>query len=141
MKNIYRVERMTAKNYERYMNGDYYYHVEELNIEAETAEEAVKMAQAEGYVVNETYVKTLEELEAIEQARKEALRAKEEKAERAKAKREAREAEKAAEAGLTVEEYKKVKRRQAEIRKVEREIEQLEAELANKKARLEYLKK
>ena len=140
MKNTYRVERMTTENYHNYMGGDYNYRTEYLDIEAETAEKAVEMAKAEGYIVNKNYVKTVEELEAIKKAQDEAWRAKEEKAERAKAKRKETEARKAAEAGKTVEEYRKEKARKANIARLEKEIAELEAKIAYQKARLAKLR-
>ena len=140
MKNTYRVERMTTENYHNFMGGSYCCNVEYLDIEAETAEEAVEMAKAEGYVVNKNYVKTVEELEAIKKAQDEAWRAKEEKAERAKAKRKETEARKAVEAGMTVEEYRKEKARKAKIARLEREIAELEEKIARQKAYLAKLK-
>jgi hypothetical protein len=140
MKNTYRVERMTTENYHNFMGGSYCCNVEYLDIEAETAEEAVEMAKAEGYVVNKNYVKTVEELEAIKKAQDEAWRAKEEKAERAKAKRKETEARKAVEAGMTVEEYRKEKARKAKIARLEKEIAELEEKIARQKAYLAKLK-
>ncbi len=58
-----------------------------------------------------------------------------EKAER-KAKREAKEAEKAAAAGMTVAEYKAAKAKAAKRAKLKKEIAELEAELAAKRAEL-----
>lgn len=60
------------------------------------------------------------------------------KAER-KAKKEANEAKKAAEAGMTVEEYKAERKRIALAKRVAKEIAELEAELARKKALLKEL--
>ena len=58
-----------------------------------------------------------------------------EKAER-KAKREAKEAEKAAAAGMTVDEYKAAKAKAAKRARLEKEIAELEAELAHKREKL-----
>lgn len=58
-----------------------------------------------------------------------------EKAER-KAKRDAEEAEKAAAAGMTIAEYKAAKAKAAKRAKLEKEITELEAELAAKRAEL-----
>lgn len=58
-----------------------------------------------------------------------------EKAE-AKAKKEAKEAQKAANAGMTLEEYRKAKAHEKAKRKLEKEIAELEADLAKKKAEL-----
>ena len=136
---IYQVQRMAFADYCNYMEGGYNYSVEKLNIEAETAEEAIEKATLEGYVVNKNYVKTLEELEAERKAEEEFWKAEEEKTERAKIRRKETEARKAAEAGMTVEEYRKEKNRKANIKRVEKEITALEAEIARKKAYLAKL--
>ena len=64
-----------------------------------------------------------------------------EKEERAKQKRKEAEARKAAENGMTVEEYRKEKARKAKIKRLEKEIAELEKELKNKKNYLERLTK
>ena len=139
MKNIYRVQRMSMDSYNAYMGGSYNYWVEELDIEANSPEEAVELAKAEGYVVNDRCVKSVEEIEAEEKAREEARKAEAEKKANAKARKAEAEARKAAEAGMSVEEYRKDKARKANIRKMEREIAELEAELLRKKAYLAKL--
>ena len=146
MKQIYRVERATEANYHSMMSGSMNYSIEKLDIEAETPEEAVRLAQKDGYVVNKEYVKTLAEIEAEAakwQAYFEAERAKEEAA---KARKVAREAEKAEAMGLTVEEYKRYKKDKAiakklpaEIAECEAEIERLKKEIARKRNYLEEL--
>lgn len=146
MKQIYRVERATEANYHSMMSGSMNYSIEKLDIEAETPEEAVKLAQKDGYVVNKEYVKTVAELEAEAakwQAYFEAERAKEEAA---KARKIAREVEKAEAMGLTVEEYKRYKKDKAiakklpaEIAECEAEIERLKKEIARKRNYLEEL--
>ncbi len=138
---IYRVERMTDEDYIQMMDGYYNYHVEKLDIEANSKEEASEKARKDGYVVNEKWIRSLEEIEA-ENARIEAyLKKEEEKREKAKARRKANEERKAAEAGLTVEEYRKEKVKQAKIKRLESEIEELKKELENKKAELKRLTK
>lgn len=105
----YVVERMSEDSYGEYMLGGYNYRVEHLHIEAENVEEAIKKAQKPGYVVNDRYVRTLEELEQ-EKAELERRWAEEEAKKRAQAeKRKATEARKAEEMGLSVEEYRKLK--------------------------------
>lgn len=112
------------------MRGDYLYDVENLDIEAETPEEAVNKARANGYeIINEGYVKTLEELEAKEKAWREQRAAEEAKKEAAKAKREATEARKAEEAGMTLKEYRAERRRQGEIRRLQRILKETEEAL------------
>lgn len=138
MMKTYRVERMTEDNYSIYMEGGYGYNMETLHIEAETAEEAAKKAEAVGYVVNKGYVKTLEELEAERKAAKERAKEAERKATKAAQKRRAAEEKKAAALGMTVKEYRAEKAKKANIARVEREIAELEEALAKKK---EYLAK
>lgn len=146
MKQIYRVERTTETNYHNMMCGSMNYSIEKLDIEAETPEEAAKMAEAEGYVVNKEYVKTVAELEAKEAAWRAHLEAERAKEEAAKARKAAREAEKAEAMGLTVEEYKRYKKDKAiakklpaEIAECEAEIERLKKEIARKRNYLEEL--
>lgn len=147
MKQIYNVQRMTYSDYCHYMSGGYNFSVENLHIEAESPEEAVKMAEAEGYMVNKNYVKTVAELEAEEAARKAYIDAEIAKEKAAKARKAAREAEKAEAMGMTVEEYKTYKKKVAllkklpkEITEVENEIKRLTAEIERKKRLIETLK-
>ena len=138
---------MTYSDYCHYMSGGYNFSVENLHIEAESPEEAVKMAEAEGYMVNKNYVKTVAELEAEEAARKAYIDAEIAKEKAAKARKAAREAEKAEAMGMTVEEYKTYKKKVAllkklpkEITEVENEIKRLTAEIERKKRLIETLK-
>ena len=147
MKQIYNVQRMTYSDYCNYMGGGHDFSVENLHIEAESPEEAVKMAEAEGYMVNKNYVKTVAELEAEEVARKAYIDAEIAKEKAAKARKAAREAEKAEAMGMTVEEYKTYKKKVAllkklpkEITEVENEIKRLTAEIERKKRLIETLK-
>ena len=146
MKQIYRVERATEANYHSMMSGSMNYSIEKLNIEAETPEEAVKLAQEDGYVVNKEYVKTLAEIEAEAAKWQAYFKAERAKEEAAKARKIAREAEKAEAMGLTVEEYKRYKKDKAiakklpaEIAECEAEIERLKKEIARKRNYLEEL--
>ena len=147
MKQIYRVERATEANYHSMMSGSMNYSIEKLDIEAETPEEAAKMAEAEGYVVNKKYVRTVAELEAEAAAWKAHLEAERAKEEAAKARKAAREAEKAEAMGMTVEEYKTYKKKVALLKKLpkeitedENEIKRLTAEIERKKRLMETLK-
>ena len=138
--NTYRVERMKFGDYCRYMAGAYNYDVEVVEIQAETAMEAAEKAAAVGYVVNEKFVKTVEEIAAEDAAREAAYQARQAKAEARKEKRLATEMRKAQEAGMTVEEYRKAKARKAQRTRLEKEIAELEKQLANKKALLEKVR-
>ena len=134
---IYRVERMTERSYHSYMCGSNEYGpVEHLNIEADSKEEAIKKAEKKGFVVN-SYVRTLEEIEEEEKAREERFRQIEEEAKARKEKRLAKEVEKAKAAGMTVEEYRKDKAHKAYIKRLEREIDDLEKELIEKRKELQ----
>lgn len=141
MKQLYRVERATVENYHSMMSGSMNYSIEKLNIEAETPEEAAKMAEAEGYVVNKEYVKTVAELEAKEAAWEAQLAADRAKEEVAKARKAAREAEKAKVMGLTVEEYKRYKKDKAIVKKLPAEIAECEAEIERLKKEIDRKKK
>lgn len=135
----YEVQRMTEADYSNYLDGGYNFSVEKLHIEAETAEEAGKKAEADGYVVNYGYIKSVEELEAMKTAWEEELKAEAQKKAERKARAKAREAEKAHEAGMTVEEYRAEKKRLKLIKNLNKEIEELKAELARKEALLKKL--
>ena len=138
--NTYRVERMKFGDYMAYLAGANNYDVEVVEIQAETAMEAAEKAAAVGYVVNEKFVKTLEEIAAEDAAREAAYQARQAKAEARKEKRLATEMRKAQEAGMTVEEYRKAKARKAQRTRLEKEIAELERQLANKKALLEKVR-
>jgi len=135
----YEVQRMLEADYSNYLDGGYNFSVEKLHIEAETAEEAGKKAEADGYVVNYGYIKSVEELEAMKTAWEEELKAEAQKKAERKAKAKAREEWKAREAGMTVEEYRAEKKRVKLIKNLSKEIEELKAELARKEALLEKL--
>lgn len=128
----YRVERMTATNYRRMMRGEYNYTVEKIDIVAESKTEAIAKAEKDGYVVNENYVKTLEEIEKAEKENAEYLKAKEEKAEKAKQKR----AEKMAQPGAKAK--ANYKRNETEIKKMMEEIEKLKKQIALAEQKKEY---
>ena len=139
---VYKIEMMTNKDYFSYMTGAHY-HVEYAIIEAENAKEAISIAHKKflGMIINEEYVKTIEELAAIEaedNARiEEALK---EKANKEAAKKQ-KEIEKAAALGMTEEEYKVYKKEEAKKRRYAREIKEMEEEIAKLKAGIAYRKK
>lgn len=146
MKQLYRVERATLEAYHDMMCGSMNYSIEKLDLEAETSEEATKMAEAEGYVVNKNYVKTVVELEAKAAAWEAHLAAERAKEKAAKARKVAREVEKAEALGLTLDEYKQYKKDKAiakklpaEIAECEAEIERLKKEIARKQGYLDEL--
>ena len=73
----YRMEMMNDKDYANYMGGGYDYTVIYYLVEAENAEEAIAKTEANfpEMMVNKTYVRTVEELEAEEKARNERIEA------------------------------------------------------------------
>lgn len=143
----YRVEMMTRGDYHEYMMGGYNYWVREVDVEANTAEEAVEIAKNNNpeMVINTDYVRTvaeLEEMEAKRMAEREAYwKAEEEKKAKAKARKTEREKAKAEALGLTVEEYKAKVKHDKKVRDTEARIVALKAELAKKEKFLEKLKK
>ena len=128
----YRVERMTATNYGRMMRGEYNYTVEKIDIVAENKEDAIAKARKNGYIVNEIYVKTLEEIEKAEKVKAEYIKAEKEKAEKAKQKR----AEKMAQPGAKAK--ANYKRNDTEIKKMYEEIEKLKKQIALAEQKKEY---
>lgn len=144
---IYRIEMMTSGDYHAYMMGGYGYRVRKVDIEANTAEEAVEIAQNNNpeMIINDEYVRTVAELEEMETKRlaeREAYwKAEEERKAKAKARKEEREKAKAEALGLTVEEYKAKVKHDKKVRDTEARIATLKAELAKEEKYLEELKK
>ena len=139
---LYRIEMMSKNDYHNYMTGGYNYSVRSIDIEANTAEEALEIAKKNNpyMVFNESYVRTVAELEELEAKRnaeyKAQLKAKAEKADKAKARKAKAEA-----LGLTVEEYKAKVKHDKKVRDAEARIAELKAELAKEEKYLEELKK
>lgn len=136
MKKTYVVQRMTETNYHIYMTGGYNYTVEKFKVMAENTEEAIGLAQKEGYVVNKDFVRTQEEIEAEKRANEEELAEMRRKEEEAKIKKAEAVVRKATALGLTVEEYKEKKNKERRIHKLENDITYYEAKLAEAKAKL-----
>lgn len=144
---LYRIEMMSKNDYHDYMTGGYNYSVRKIDIEADTAEEALEIAKKNNpyMVFNESYVRTVAELEELKAKRnaeyKAQLKAKAEKADKAKARKAEREKAKAEALGLTVEEYKAKVKHDKKVRDAEARIAELKAELAKEEKYLEELKK
>ena len=144
---LYRIEMMSKNDYNDYMTGGYNYSVRKIDIEADTAEEALEIAKKNNpyMVFNESYVRTVAELEELEELKakrnaeyKAQLKA---KADKAKARKAEREKAKAEALGLTVEEYKAKVKHDKKVRDAEARIAELKAELAKEEKYLEELKK
>lgn len=145
----YRVQMMTADSYNAYMTGSWNYWIKDLDIEAETAKDAVQIAKAQNpeLIINEN-PRTVREIEE-EKARWVAEREEEKRKEEEKKARAAkREEEKAAAQGLTIEEYKELKKKEAKVKRYEKEnrdaekqIEELKKEIARRERMIEELKK
>ena len=147
---LYRIEMMSKNDYNDYMTGGYNYSVRKIDIEADTAEEALEIAKKNNpyMVFNESYVRTVAELEELEELKakrnaeyKAQLKAKAEKADKAKARKAEREKAKAEALGLTMEEYKAKVKHDKKVRDAEARIAELKAELAKEEKYLEELKK
>ena len=145
----YRIEMMTTNNYNKFMTGSNNYWVDKIDIEANTAEEAIEIVKKNNpeMVINTNYVKTVTELEEMEAERVAKWEAEEEKKAKAKARKAEREKEKAEALGLTIEEYeeyerkeKNYKRHLREIKKCEREIERLKEQIKYHKEKAEFWK-
>jgi hypothetical protein len=141
----YRIEMMAKGDYHEYMVGGYNYRVHRVDIEANTAEEAVEVAKSNNpeMVINTDYIRTVAELEEMEAKRKaesEAYwKAEEERKAKAKAHKEEREKAKAEALGLTVEEYKAKKSQEKKANNLREKIAELEKELARAKRALAKL--
>ena len=139
---MYRVEAMTKESYHEYMCGGNNYGVRNLDIEAISKEDAINRAKQENknLIINEKYVLSFEEITQKKEKEK-ANRIAFEKAEQErKEKRLAKEIEKANKMGLTLDEYKKLQSQTRKIKRLEKEITQLEKELAFKKNILNNIK-
>ena len=145
MTNTFRIQMMTADNYNKYMMGDNGYFITAIEVEAESAEQAVATAKAEhpNMVINEKNVQTVEEMKAEIEARKiyweNFYKAEEERKANNRAKRLAKEQEKANALGLTVEEYKAKVKREKAIKEAEKAVAEAEQALARAKATLAKL--
>lgn len=137
----YRVTKMTKEAYLMAMGGSHSYDTEIVLVEAESLNEALKKVESEGFVAPKAWASTLEEYEAKEKAFKERMKTLEANREKAKIKRKETEKRKAAEAGMTVEEYRKEKNRKANITKTQNKITELKKELAKAEAYLAKLEK
>lgn len=140
---IYKIEMMEMGSFHNYMNGDWNYLVEKIDIEAETAKEAIAIAKARypEMVINEGWVKTLEELATIEAEKMAKAEAEAEKKAAKKARKIEREAAKAAEMGLTAEEYTERKKLAAKARRYESEAAKMEAEIKALLEEIEWRKR
>ena len=145
--NTYRIEMMTNADYDNYMTGGFNYWVHKVDIEANTKEEAVEIAKNNycDMVINENYVKTVEEIEAEAKAEEEKRTAREkaeaEKKAKAKARKEERERTNAEAMGLTIEEYRIKVKNDKKIKAVEKRIAELKAEIAKEERKLKNLRK
>lgn len=139
----YRIEMMTGDDYGNYMMGYNDYNLNVEYIEANTKEEAVEIAKRNypTMVINENYVKSIEEMKAEAEAEKKAherfLKAEAEK----KARKEAREKEKAEAMGMTLAEYKEYKKAEAKKKRYANEIKKMEAEIERLKEEIAWRKK
>ncbi len=143
MKNMYRVEMMNEADYGEYMRGGFNYNVNTTYIYAESAEQALAIAKEvnPGLIINSRSIKTTDEIEAEENAKKARNAAEEEKAAAAKAKRLATEMAKAEAEGLTLEEYRAKKAYERKVKAAEKAVAEAEEALAKAKARLAELTK
>lgn len=134
MKELYRVEYMSKDSYDELMCGGHNYYVNEVDVLAESGEEACEIVQKNNpnMVVN-NYVRKVAEIKAEEAAWKAKKEAEEKKAaekKAAKTKWEAEHPEEVAE-----------KKRQANIKRYKRLIEKKKEEIAKQEEELAYLKR
>ena len=143
MKNTYRLEMMIKEEYDKMMRGEIWYHVDNAIIEAETIAEAIEKAHRMNpdMVINEGFVKTLEEIEAEKKLAEKRWAEEKAKKEADKAKRLANEIAKAEAEGLTLSEYRAKKNHERKIRTAEKAVTEAKKKLAEAEKRLEELKK
>lgn len=125
----YRVTVITA-GLGAYMMGSDKYTIADVNIMADNAGDAIKIAERKhGYVISKKNVKTLEEFEEERRAENEEIANTAKKKADAAAKRKATEQKKAEELGMTLDEYKIDKWRKGEIKRLKKIIADAEEEL------------
>lgn len=129
MKNTYRVQYMSKKDYADYMSGAMFCNINTIDVKAESAQEAIYAVKAmhPTMVVNEN-PRTVAEIEAENKAWEEKCRIEEEKKAAAKARREARDLAN----GITPEKRKAInnlKRHEANVKGLEYQIAELMKEL------------
>lgn len=134
MKELYRVEYMNENDYHDYMGGGYNYHVNDIDVLAESGEEAREIVQQNNpnMIVNK-YTRKVVEIEAERAAWKAKREAEEKKAaekKAAKAKWEAEHPEEVAE-----------KKRQANIKRYKRLIEKQKEAIAEQEKELVRLER
>lgn len=134
MKELYRVEYMSKDSYDELMCGGHNYYVNEVDVLAESGEEAREIVQRNNLnlVVND-YVRKVAEIEA----EKAAWRAKREAEEKKAAEKKAAKAKWEAEHPEEVAE----KKRQANIKRYKRLIEKQKEEIAKQEKELAYLER
>jgi hypothetical protein len=122
MKN-FKIEIMDGTNYNKMMCGYNGYCVEEIWVEAETKEQAYKIA-CEKYPEHHinTYIVSKEEIEEMKKAWNDRQAEEERKAKEKAEKKAKKEEEKAEEMGMTIEEYKEYKKAIANKKRYETEI-------------------
>lgn len=125
----YRVEVIIA-GLGAYMMGSDKYTIADVNIMADNAGDAIKIAERKhGYVINKRNVKTLEELKEERRAENEEIANTAKKRADAAAKRKATEQKKAEELGMTLEEYRVDKWRKGKVKRLKKIIADAEEEL------------
>lgn len=139
----FRIEMMSNKNYVEYLGGSNNYVGAEFLIEADNVQDAVNKAKnlhPEMVVINENFIKTIEEINQKEEERINRIKEEEAKRLEAKARKRAREIEQANKEGLTIEEYEAKKKIEKKIRATERKIAELKNELEKEEYYLKRLK-
>lgn len=131
MKQAYRIEYMTAADYSAMMRGSNNYACYKIDVMANDKDEALAIVadMFPTMVINDSYVKTVAEIKAANDAWDAECKARRAKAEEAKAKKANREKADAEALNLTIEEYKRYKKDKAIIKKLPKEIEECNAEI------------
>jgi predicted RNase H-like nuclease (RuvC/YqgF family) len=142
MKKIYRIETMTSESYTDACCGGYNNHIDILLIGAESVEEAIIEAKKTAYWVNEETVELLDEYNRKKAEWREKCEAERKALELKKEEAKKRKIEKDLANGITPEMRKAMttkKRYETEVRKAEKEIEELKKRIAEYTAKIEKL--
>lgn len=133
---LFVIQLIDERGFNKMMGGELDYSVIEKQFIADSKEEAIKAAERQfpNHIINENFVLTLQEWQDFTSKRSEMVERTRRRDAEKKAKRALRELDNANALGLTVAEYRTMKRRQATCRKYHREIEKLQAQIAEMQA-------
>jgi len=142
---IYRVPRMTVDDYNSYMGGGNNYHVDVVEIFADSPEEAINKVDRAGYVIDKHNVKTVDEYNRETSERDARQKAGLDKLRADKASKDARQKEllqnKAAKAGVKPENVEEWGKLQKKLQRIDYDIRKNESSIRDLQSKVDELRK